>query len=162
MRFLMEASAGRPFANSKQGSGVRAPGSRLKGRGFESPLEQREMLFSGEFLLLCWLIVCVPPSCYAAVARKRSRHSAENAGGWLRLNTHAPYMWLRMKSLDTKLVLGCVVHQPCNNQIAGSVHHLDGYIYIVIKGYSHSFRMTCDISAVSAKEQRTAQWNSDQ
>ena len=26
MRFLMGASAGRPFANSKQGSGVRAPG----------------------------------------------------------------------------------------------------------------------------------------
>ena len=41
---------------------------------------------------------------------KISYHSAKNAGGWLQLNMHAPYvyMWLCMKWCD--MVYGCMVY----------------------------------------------------
>ena len=46
-------------------------------------------------------------------------------------------------------------HQPCNNQTALSVHHFNGYTNKrTIKCTSHSFRITCDKSAVSLLESR--------
>ena len=44
---------------------VRAPDSRLKGRGFESLLERREnFLLQGRLSVLTLISVSVPPPCY--------------------------------------------------------------------------------------------------
>ena len=46
-------------------------------------------------------------------------------------------------------------HQPCNTHRALPVHH---FLWILIirdiKGYSHSFRIACDMCAVSLLESR--------
>ena len=76
-------------------------------------------------------------------------------------------MWFWMKR-HCKVVYGWMVYtepapkrqhftwyQPCNNQSALSVHH---FLWILImramKGCSHSFRITCDMCAVSLLESR--------
>ena len=46
-------------------------------------------------------------------------------------------------------------HQPCNNHRALPVHHFREILIIrAIKGCSHSFRITCDMCAVSLLESR--------
>ena len=84
-------------------------------------------------------------------------HSAKSDGGGLKLNTHAPgvdvFDW--SATVNWCMVVWCTQnvcrdgssftwHQPCNNQIALSAHHLSGYSKCPMKGYSHSFRSICD------------------
>ena len=46
----------------------------------------------GSAFVLTLISLFVPPPV-TAVARKKSRgHSAKSTGGWLQLNTHAPYI----------------------------------------------------------------------
>ena len=47
-------------------------------------------------------------------------------------------------------------HQPCNNHRALPVHH-----FRAIKGYSHSFTITCDMCAVSLLESREQRYNNN-
>ena len=52
---------------SGDSSVVRAPDSRLKGRGFESPLERREnFLLQGRLSMVTLILVSVPPPCYCS------------------------------------------------------------------------------------------------
>ena len=53
------------FRGEGNSSVVRAPDSRLKGRGFESLLERREnFLLQGQLSVLTLISVSVPPPCY--------------------------------------------------------------------------------------------------
>ena len=101
---------------SGDSSVVRAPDSWSKGSGFETPPKRREnVFFSRANFLFC-------------------------AGGRLYLNTQAPYLcgfeW--NNTINWCMVVWCALnlswdgssftwHQPCNKQIALSVHHLSGY-----------------------------------
>jgi len=50
-------------------------------------------------------------------------------------------------------------HQPCKNQTALQAHHLGGHSERAVKSYSHSFRATCDKSAVQSAISKRPQWS---
>ena len=92
---------------------------------------------------------------------KHHRHSAKSAGDRLQPNTHAPYLcsfeWMNW---HIKLVNGWLVHTeraPRRQQFHATpaIQQPNSAVsttLLWIKGYSHSFRITCDMSAVNLLE----------
>ena len=117
---------------------------------------------------LCWLLFRYPfHHRVTAKARKRSRSFCQKCR-WHITAKHAYTlpMWLWMK-WHCKLAHSWMVytelaprrqhftwHLPCNNQRALPVQPLPWILIRAIKGYSHSFRITCDMCAVSVLESR--------
>ena len=97
---------------------VRAPDSKLKGRGFEYLLERQEnFLLQGRLSVLTPISVSVPPRV-TAVARKRSRSFCQNCR-WQVTAKHAYTlrMWLCMKWHGAWLYS---VHRICTETAAVS------------------------------------------
>ena len=95
----------RLYRGSGDSSVVREPHSWLKGRGFESLQERREIFFS-RVNFLCWLSFLYPFHPRVTGVKDHG-HSAKSAGGRLQLNTHTPYVcgfaW-------SDMVHGCMVY----------------------------------------------------
>ena len=103
-----------------------------------------------------------------ALARKRSRSFYQKCRWQITAKHTCTYAdgFAWSNSVKWRMVVWCAQnvrqkrqrfawHQPCNNQIALSVHHFNGYTNKrTIKCTSHSFRITCDKSAVSLLESR--------
>ena len=130
-----------------------------------SPDRNGWIIFFSRVNFLCWLLFRYPfhPHEVTAIARKRSLpgHSAKSAGGKLQLNTRTPYLcgfkwndtvnWCMVELCTQKMRRdgsSSTWHQSCNNQRAW-ILKIRG-----IKGYSHSFRITRDMSSVSLLEGR--------
>ena len=65
----------------------------MKGRGFESLKERREIFFlQGHLSVLTIISVSVPPPVLPQEHVKDPGHSAKSAGGRLQLNTHTLYV----------------------------------------------------------------------
>ena len=116
----LDSGAGYVFPDlARQTRGRKVAGSNPGRRGGR--------IFFSRVNVLCWLIsVSVPPPHYR-VARKRSGHSAQSAGGRLQLNTHAPYVcgyaWSDAAKTGAWLY---DVHRTCAETVA------------VVRGTSHA------------------------
>ena len=145
----------------RDSSVVRASDSWSKGPGFESRQERREnFLLQGQLSVLTLISVSVPPPCYR-IARKRARSFCQKCRCQVTAkHAYTLPMWFWMK-WHCKLVHGWMMYtelaaeqqqqQPKSARLP--VHHFGGLLR-TIKGYSHSFRITCDMCALSLLKSR--------
>ena len=127
-----------------------------------SPGRSGGRIFFSGVNFLCWLLFrCPLHSRVSAVARKRSRSFCQKCR-WQVTGKHTCtlHMWLCMmlcaglygvhRTRWSGSSFGW--HQPRKSQTALQLNHLGGYSKGAVKGCSHSFRVTCDKSAVSMLE----------
>ena len=121
-----------------------------------SPGRSGGRIFFSRVNCLCWLLFryLFHPRVTAV-----ARHSAKSVCGRLQLNTHTPYLcgfewsdnvnWCMVET--AAFHVAPAMQQP---QSATSTPLPRILITCAIKGYSHSFRITCDMCAVSLLESR--------
>ena len=158
-------------AGSEGSSVVRASDSWSKVPG-SGPRRIGERIFCSTFNFLCWLFFRCPFRNTPVIPQwhvKDPGHSAKSAGGRLQLNTHAPYIPMRLwMKWHCKLVHGWMVYTepalrrqqfhmaPVTQKPNTAVGTPFQWIFKMqtTKECSHSFRITCNMSAVSLLENR--------